>query len=100
MHFDSVPNDHASTADQTHLYPSYDSVYFYFDLVPADRYEDLYAALSGLLGRAAAPKEPGVRCTTLVARWAEFEQQFVTPFAAAAAEQLATADETSRPTKE
>lgn len=81
-----------------HLYPSYDSVYFYFDLVPADCYEDLHASLSRLLGRPAAPKEPGVRCTTLVAQWADFEPQFVTPFAAAAVKHLAMADEANRPT--
>jgi len=79
-----------------HLYPSYESVYFYFDVIPADRYEELHTLLSRLLGRPTAPKEPGVRCSDLVARWAEFEPQFMTRFMEAAAKTLTVAGQSAR----
>ena len=77
------------------LYPSYNAVYFSFDLLRPDRADELHATLETLLGRPAAPKEPSVRCATLVDRWTEFESQFLTPFVEATAGLSTNSDEPS-----
>ncbi|HVM07926.1 MAG TPA: hypothetical protein VM345_05670 [Acidimicrobiales bacterium] len=67
------------------LYPLYEEVYFVVDCAkPPDKAEELRATLGEILGRQMSMQEPGIKCSTMVAKWQDVSSRFLTPLAAAA----------------
>jgi hypothetical protein len=66
------------------LYPTYDQVFFVLDTVPQAQAAQLRAALSQLLGKPVASREPGVSCSDLVNHWTELEPTVLRPLVDAA----------------